>query len=97
MGDDKAKSAGDFNRVSGALKKRAIKNREDDVQNEIGRLEKQLDDRTSGNEPSNRNAAIHQTINSLKDELERIIEHRIKGAILRSKSQWYNIEGKKNT
>ena len=80
----------------GASKKRAMKNREDDTQNEIGRLEKQFDDQTSSNEPSNRNAAIYETINTLKDELEQIIEHRTKGAILRSKSQWCN-EGEKNT
>ena len=33
---------------------------------------------------------------ALKEELEKIIEHRTKGAILRSKSKWYN-EGEKNT
>ena len=31
-----------------------------------------------------------------KRELERIIEYQTKGAILRSKSRWYN-EGEKNT
>ena len=31
-----------------------------------------------------------------KQELERIVEYQIKGAILRSKSRWYN-EGEKNT
>jgi len=31
-----------------------------------------------------------------KRELETIIEHQTKGAILRSKSRWYN-EGEKNT
>ena len=33
---------------------------------------------------------------ALKEELEKIIEHRTKGAILRSKSKWDN-EGEKNT
>ena len=32
----------------------------------------------------------------LKEELEKIIEYRTKGAILRSKSRWYN-ESEKNT
>ena len=33
---------------------------------------------------------------TLKEELEKIIEYRTKGAVLRSKSRWYN-EEEKNT
>ena len=37
-----------------------------------------------------------EKLNTLKRDLEKIIEFRTKGAIPRSKSQWYN-EGEKNT
>ena len=48
----------------------------------------------NNNEPQNQ--SIIERINSLKRDLEKIIEHRTKGAILRSKSQWNN-EGERNT
>lgn len=48
----------------------------------------------NNNEPQNQ--SIIERINLLKRDLEKIIEHRTKGAILRSKSQWYN-EGERNT
>ena len=35
-------------------------------------------------------------LNRQKSELEKIIQYRIKGAILRSRTKWYN-EGEKNT
>ena len=37
-----------------------------------------------------------EKLNDLKAELEKIIELRTKGAILRSQIRWYN-EGEKNT
>ena len=46
------------------------------------------------NEPQNQ--SIIERINLSKRDLEKIIEHRTKGAVLRSKSQWYN-EGERNT
>ena len=48
----------------------------------------------NNNEPQNQ--SIIERINLLKRDLEKIIEHRTKGAVLRSKSQWYN-EGERNT
>jgi len=48
----------------------------------------------NNNEPQNQR--IVERINLLKRDLEKIIEHRTKGAILRSKSQRYN-EGERNT
>ena len=49
--------------------------------------------------PSNSNPSYHivaERIFTLKKELETILEYRTKGAIIRSKSQWYN-EGEKNS
>ena len=39
---------------------------------------------------------IHRELEEKKRKLEQIIEHKTKGAILRSKCRWYN-EGEKNT
>ena len=44
----------------------------------------------NNNEPPNQ--SIIGRINLLKCHLEKIIEHRTQGAVLRSKSQWYNKE-----
>ena len=48
----------------------------------------------NNNEPQKQ--SIIERINLSKRDLEKIIEHRTKGAILRSKSQWCN-EGERNT
>ena len=56
-------------------------------------MEQQLD---KANNSALQNQSILVRINTLKRELEKIIEYRTKGAILRSKTQWYN-EGEKNT
>jgi len=56
-------------------------------------IEKHLDN------ASNSNPSYHivaERIFTLKKELENIFEYQTKGAIIRSKSQWYN-EGKKNS
>ena len=39
---------------------------------------------------------LEEKLNESRLELEKIIEFRTKGAILRSKTRWYN-EGEKNT
>ena len=57
-------------------------------------LEKRLDNTCSNDPPVSQN--VTERIKILKEELEKIIEYRTKGAILRSKSRWYN-EGEKNT
>ena len=60
----------------------------------IAMLEKRLDNTCSNDPPVSQN--VTERIKILKEELEKIIEYRTKGAILRSKSRWYN-EGEKNT
>ena len=63
------------------------------LEREIALLEKQLDNAGNSN-PSYH--IVAQRIFTLKKELENILEYRTKGAIIRSKSQWYN-EGEKNS
>ena len=77
----------------GAYQKSATTKRENGLENTITMLQKQLDMKNN-TEPENQ--SIIERINLLKRDLEKIIEHRTKGAILRSKSQWYN-EGERNT
>ena len=76
-----------------AHKKVATKNREEMLEREIALLEKQLDNAGNSN-PSYH--IVAERIFTLKKELENIFEYRTKGAIIRSKSQWYN-EGEKNS
>ena len=76
-----------------ASQKSATTKRENELENAITVLQKQLD-MANDNEPENQ--SIIERINLLKRDLEKIIEHRTKGAIFRSKSQWYN-EGERNT
>ena len=77
---------------SAFLKRDKIK-KELDLEKEIAFLEEQRDNAIL-DDPLTQNTA--ERIKMLKEELEKIIEHRTKGAILRSKSKWYN-EGEKNT
>ena len=51
--------------------------KEDELQKEISNLEKQIDSAT-GPDPLNQNA--NERMKALKEELEKIIEHRTKGA-----------------
>ena len=73
-------------------KSKKIREREKALEKTISRLEKEIDKETS--EPGN--VDLVEKLNDLKSELEKIIELRTKGAILRSKIRWYN-EGEKNT
>ena len=63
------------------------------LEREIALLEKHLDNSSNSN-PSYHTVA--ERVFTLKQELEHILEYRTKGAIIRSKSQWYN-EGEKNS
>ena len=74
-----------------AYKNLTIKKREEMLEREIGLLEKHLDNLCNIN-PSYH--IIAERIFTLKKELETM--YRTKGAIIRSKSQWYN-EGEKNS
>ena len=77
---------------SASLKREKIK-KEQELEKEIASLEKERDN-AAFDDPLSQNTS--DRIKVLKDELEKIIEYRTKGAILRSKSKWYN-EGEKNT
>ena len=76
-----------------ASKKVATQKRENQVEREIAALEKILDTTDS-------TALLYhiaaEKIDILKGDLEKILEYRTKGAIIRSKSRWYN-EGEKNS
>ena len=76
-----------------ASKKADAQKRENQLEREIAALEKLLDiiDYTI---PLYHISA--EKIDILKGELEKILEYRTKGAIIRSKSRWYN-EGEKNS
>ena len=76
-----------------AYKNAAKKKREEILGREIASLEKQLDNVTND---SLLYHIVSERITSLRKELENIFEYRTKGAIIRSKSQWYN-EGEKNS
>ena len=78
---------------SASIKKAKVK-KEEELEKEIAMLEKRLDNACSNDPPVSQN--VTERIKILKEELEKIIEYRTKGAILRSKSRWYN-EGEKNT
>ena len=76
-----------------AYKNAAKRKREEILEREIASLEKQLDNVTND---SLLYHTVSERITSLRKELENIFEYRTKGAIIRSKSQWYN-EGEINT
>ena len=63
------------------------------VEQTIGRLQEEFDNKTTGDTLSSH---LEEQLNDSRLELEKIIEVRTKGAILRSKTRWYN-EGEKNT
>ncbi|KAL9982000.1 hypothetical protein ACROYT_G010777 [Oculina patagonica] len=74
-------------------KKKQTKEREIDLEQSIAKLEEEADKR---NLDDVQTSHIEEEIDKQKRELEKIIEERTKGAILRSKTKWYN-EGEKNT
>ena len=63
------------------------------VEQTIARLQEELDNKTTEDTLSSH---LEERLNYSRLELEKIFESRTKGAILRSKSRWYN-EGEKNT
>ena len=77
----------------GASKKRDSLRKEDEIERSIAALEKQL---SQDNLNRNLKQKFWLDLETKKRELKAIIEHRTKGAIIRSKSLWYN-EGEKNT
>ena len=77
----------------GTSKKKKLTKKEEEIEQAIASLEKCLSE-FKGDET--RRQKVWSELETKKRELEAIIEYRTKGAILRSKSQWYN-EGEKNT
>ena len=73
-----------------AAKNSRRKLREEMLYKEISELEKQIDENVTSI------SEAQMKLDSLRGELEQIIEYRTKGAIVRSRSRWYN-EGEKNT
>ena len=71
-------------------RKRNYRKKEEGIEQTIATLERYL------SEFNNDENQIEKCGWNLKRELEAMIKYRTKGAILRSKSQWYN-EGEKNT
>ena len=76
-------------------KKNMIKQRELEIEEKIAKLEEKIDNLHVDNQDT-QYLHLEQQLDEQKSELERIIEFRTKGAILRSKTKWYN-EGEKNT
>ena len=66
---------------------------EEELEKTINWLQKEID-RSSRDEPGKQE--MHRELEKKQRELEQIIEHKAKGAILRSKCRWYN-EGENNT
>ena len=74
-------------------KKAETKKKEVELEKKIAMLQKQIDNSNNNN---NNPEHVKDKMKALKDEWEQIIEHRTRGAIIRSKTRWYN-EGEKNT
>ena len=76
-----------------ANKTKKTKDREAELEHAIFKLELKMD---NGDSSEIENFELVEQLNDLKSELERIIEFRTKGSILRAKIKWHN-EGEKNT
>ena len=77
----------------GTTKKRRLVQKQEEIEISLTTLEKQL---TNSDVDDKQKKQIWPDIEGKKRELETIIEYQTKGAILRSRSRWYN-EGEKNT
>ena len=60
---------------------------------EISLLGKELDENTGLSDTQK--SLLQTSLDNLKNEMEKIIEYHTKGAVLRSRTRWYN-EGEKN-
>ena len=74
-------------------KTKKTKGREAELEHAISKLESKME---NGDSSVTENSELAEQLNDLKSELERIIETRTKGSILRAKIKWHN-EGEKNT
>ena len=75
----------------GGINKRKMFQKQDDIEKTIKILEEQ-----TANIDATHWQNVWSELEKKRRELETIIEYQTKGAILRSKSRWYN-EGEKNT
>ena len=76
-----------------AMKKKTVCKKQDELEKEIANLEielSNLDMAAPGKIP------ILEKLEAKREAFEKLVEYRTKGAVLRSKSVWYN-EGEKNT
>ncbi|XP_067056012.1 intermediate filament protein ifa-1-like [Acropora muricata] len=71
----------------GTLKNKKLSKKEEEIEQAIATLEKCLSEFNNNKTQSEK---VWLELERKKRELEAIIEYRTKGAILRSKSQWYN-------
>lgn len=75
------------------IKTKQAKQREIHVEQTIARLQGELGNKSTGDTLS---LHLEEQLNENRLELKKFIEFRTKGAILKSKTRWYN-EGEKNT
>ena len=73
-------------------KKTFMKSKEVDLESKIANLQKDLDDSITEVDRE----TLTMQLEGYKQELEKLIEYKTKGSIIRSKTRWYN-EGEKNT
>ena len=84
--------------ISGAVhiaKTSKSKSREDALYKGIADLEREIDE-ADGTKGESQIPQLNTKLDNLNCELEKIIEYRTKGAIMRSRIRWHN-EGEKNT
>ena len=77
----------------GASKKRKLTNEQEETEQSIANLERCLTNSYADNAQKQQ---LWSELKSMKHRLETIIEYQTKGAILTSKSRWYNEGEKKN-
>ena len=75
------------------IKKAKISRREEEIEKEINRLQCLIE--TSNMKEKDKEDTLN-ALDTKKSELEKIIEYRTKGSILRARCKWHN-EGEKNT
>ena len=76
-----------------AMKKKTVCKKQDELEKEIANLEIELSNLDMA---APGKISISEKLEAKREALEKLVKYRTKGAILRSKSVWYN-EGEKNT
>lgn len=70
----------------------SMKNQEADLESKIAKIQIELENK----KPNDNRETIITKLEDLKHQLEKLIEYKTQGSIIRSKARWYN-EGEKNT